>query len=139
MNQDILEAIAKSLPAMQMDSLRKELEKAKLYEQVAKEKQDELKISSDLRLQLIIKDSQIIDLKKQVLTKEDLEKRERDLQLELLKGKAQCAEQKYEAVKDLAYAAFRNPTVVKSFNRHVGVPSGGYTNVVSESESTAVE
>lgn len=139
MDQSILEAITKSLPAMQMDALRKELEKADRYEGLAKEKEA-------LRLEGINLAGQIMSLK-DTLAKHaaldaktlEIEKRERNLELEMLKAKLSYESQSRNEIKELAYAAFRNPTVTKSYSRHVGVPSGGYTNVVSESERVEQE
>jgi len=139
MDQSILDAISKALPAMQMDVLRNELQRASEYEGLKQ-------LNGELSSTIARQSKENVELTKKLIEHETLdtkrsilEAKERALDIELLKIKVSCAEEKYAAVKDLAYAAFRNPTVQKSYNRHVGIPSGGYQNLVSESETQTVE
>lgn len=127
MTQEILEAIQKSLPAMQMDLLKKELDKAAKYDKLEKELQD----SRNAHSALILKHDVLQKLEVEMKTeKEKAQLVQRDFELKKLEYELKVEKEKTQAIKELAYAAFRNPTVHKSYQ--VPVQNMGYTTQVSE-------
>jgi len=135
MNKEIMEAVTKHLPAMQMEVLKQELEKEKLVDSLRDEmailKVDKAKLAKtieDITKNMVDQDI----LKKRV---EVVEKREQALELEILKKDVQCSKDTLVAVRDLAMAAFRNPTVYKSYNKPMEIQSGNYINQVTENET----
>lgn len=116
MNDELLEIIKKNLPAMQVDALKGELDKAAKVPDLEKRIKElqacyeaEKKLSQDRYYT-------IITLEGRIKTDEELEKKKRDLENEGLKKDVQCAKDTLKAVSDLAHAAFRNPMVMKTYN-----------------------
>lgn len=135
MDQKILDAIQQSLPAMQMDALRKELDRAKMHDNVLDEFK-ELKVRYDLRQNEVNQlTSQVSELKNKILKQEELDKREQKLEVELMKKDLACAQQILAGVKELAMAAFRNPTIMKTYYRQENLEPGQCSNPVSLSSS----
>lgn len=136
MNEEILKAIANALPSMQMEALRAELKKASEYDNLCKAvnqlKDDNAKLKMELDKYKAIESQMQTAIRESNDIKNSFEKKRSDIEL-------QCANSRIGDLKELMNAAFRNPTIHKSFNRHVPVPSNGYTNLVTELETTAVE
>ena len=127
MDQNILEAIQKSLPAMQMDALKKELEKASMHEKLMSQLTECQKENSALRFERD-KLKKLEDEMK--FEKEKAQFVQRDFELKKVQHELQCAKEITMAVKDLAHAAFRNPEIHKNY--HVPVPNNGWTTPVTE-------
>lgn len=135
MNQEILEAIQKSLPTMQMDALKKELEKASMLDSIVNELNDyknRLKEMADKYSKLLLIED---EMKRKIL---DAEKTVRDFEIKALKVQIDKHISVADNIKELAMAAFRNPTIYKSFNKMNRNP-GGYLEQYSESEQTSVD
>lgn len=139
MNKEIIDAITKSLPAMQVEVLNQELKKAGEYETL-KLRFEDLNKEASKYLDTITR------LTKQIKSEEELSireaaisDRERRYELEILKKDAQCSKDTLVAVRDLAMAAFRNPTVYKSYNKPMEIQSGNYINQVTENETISTD
>jgi len=142
MNQEIIEAIQKSLPAIQMDALKTELAKA------AKVADLEITITT-LRKQIEIErelqqslSKSLAEANARAKKTEELELQERNLKVQMLEIKLQCEQVVSSNIKELAMAAFRNPTIHKSFNKPVAVPGSstctGYVEDRQVGETTTV-
>lgn len=134
MNQEVMDAIKKVLPSIQIETLNEELarakqlqpalEKIKSFETMIVTKNDEIsKHQAEVRR-----------LEGLVRTQAELDKIRNDFEIEKLKYQLQAEKEKHQAVKDLVSSVFRNPTFVK----HTAVPvagsqnSNGYTVPVTE-------
>ncbi|MEO5348841.1 MAG: hypothetical protein H7836_04270 [Magnetococcus sp. YQC-3] len=143
MNKEILEAIAKTLPAMQAEILQRELTKAAAYDEL-KKKFDELaqvhKDATKIVVEYENRRQEIKDLELQLKAKtKEYEDGKRDLELKMVKHELQCQMNVKQDLKDLMYAAFRNPTIHKSFSKSVPVNNMGWTTNVQDSETTTQE
>lgn len=127
MDQNILEAIQKSLPAMQMDALKKELEKASMHDKLMSQLTECQKENSALRFERD-KLKKLEDEMK--FEKEKAQFVQRDFELKKVQHELQCEKEITMAVKDLAHAAFRNPEIYKNYQ--VPVPNNGWTTPVTE-------
>lgn len=140
MNNEILEAIKKALPSMQVDVINNELFKARKYDTLIEQHNDLKNIHSKTLAEKeeLYKDKEKIKLTQQQLeTKiKEYEDLKQSLEIKMLKHELQCERNSNINLKDLMYAAFRNPTVHKSFSKNVVIPNNSYSNVVSESEYT---
>lgn len=142
MNQEILDAVAKALPKMQADVLHAELKKASehqhLTSRVAELAQQLHDAKLDAaRLSLIVKKDE--ELKAREL---EVQNKLRQLEIDLLKKDVQCANLVTSNVKELAMAAFRNPTVYKSYNKTIPDPNANYQGAtidVRGNENTSIE
>lgn len=135
MNQEMLDAIKKVLPSIQIETLNEELarakqlqpalEKIKSFESMISQKNDEIsKHQAEIRR-----------LEGLVRTQAELDKVKNDFEIEKLKYQLQAEKDKLQAVKELTTAVFRNPT----FTKHTAVPVAmnnngqcGYTVPVTE-------
>lgn len=124
MDQNILDAIQKSLPAMQMDALKKELEKAGHYDKLILQLSECQKENSGLRYE---RDS-LKKLESEMRTeKEKAQLIQKDFELKRLQHEVDSAKLVAKEIKDLAMAAFRNPTITKSFNRNIPLKNSEYS------------
>lgn len=124
MDQNILEAIQKSLPAMQMDALKKELEKAAMHEKLMSQLIECQKENSALRYERDSLKKLEVEMKTE---KEKAQLVQRDIELLKVKHELQCQKEILASVKELAMAAFRNPTVYKNWNRMAPVEGQPYS------------
>lgn len=137
MNKEILDAVTKHLPSMQMEVLKQELYKAQKYEELTNE-------ITTLNIENMNLLKKVKDLSDKISNEEMLnkrvqavEKREMALDVELLKKEIECHKFTLQKVYDLSVMAFRNPTVYKNYNRGIAIPSGGYASTVCDSETTS--
>lgn len=130
LNDDLLKVVTANLPAMQVDALKRELERASLYdyhktriedlEQALKEK---AKIIDDL--ESFKRGSLALDSREAALAK-----REQTLEVQLLKKDVECLKDTNSQLNHLMQCAFRNTTQRKVIN---GNNNTGYS---STSETT---
>ena len=142
MNQEIIEAIQKSLPAIQMDALKTELAKAASVTQLQaqiKSLQDDL-VSKDRQLSEAV--SKRYEAEARAKKTDELAEQERNLKVQMLEIKLAAEINTANRVEALAMAAFRNPTIHKSFNKPVAVPGSstctGYVEDRQVGETTTV-
>jgi hypothetical protein len=128
MDKEILDAITKSLSNMQMTALKEELAKASLLASV----QNDLQKLRDAHSKQNIEMNDLMSLDRKFV---DLEKRELKLEVELLKKDIACANLTLSHVRDLAMAAFRNPTIYKTFNKQIPAQPGSFFNSTCEQET----
>lgn len=129
----ILKAIQDSLPKMQVEALQKELEKASKFDQLTKD----LQASRDAHSKLILEHDALKKLEHEM--KQKLEETlfiKREFEIKTLKIQLECAKEVTTAVTNLAMAAFRNPTVVKSFNRNIPLKNNEYASGAVMNESS---
>ncbi|MBK7892856.1 MAG: hypothetical protein IPJ84_18990 [Bdellovibrionales bacterium] len=136
MTKEIMDAIEKSLPSMQMEVLRKDLEKASKYDAVLSENSVLREKNNRLEIDLSSVRSKIAKAETEISDAADVK---RKFEIEKLKYELESQKCISREIRELAMAAFRNPTVIKSFSRQVAVPSGGYAHCASESETQSVE
>lgn len=132
MNNEIMEAIKKTLPTMQVEALKIELDKASRLPSVQKD-------LDSCREQISKLLSELNALRALEIYKNDLDKKSQAMEVEILKIKLCAESDKNAIIKELMFAAFRNPTIHKSFNKMIAVPAGGHTNNVTDHETTEVE
>lgn len=139
MLEELLEAVKKNLPQMQVELLRQEFKKAEEFDGLIKEKERLLNEKRQLQDSINSLTTQLVSLKQQMKPQEELEKRERDLQLTLVNNNLKAEQDKNNQLRELMYAAFRNPTVNKSFIQPFMNQQTGYMNTGSGNETTTVE
>lgn len=133
MDPIILKAIQDSLPKMQVEALQKELEKAAKFDQLTKD----LQASRDAHSKLILEHDSLKKLENEM--KQKLEEAlfvKREFEIKKLQHELACAKEVTNAVTNLAMAAFRNPTIVKSFNRNIPLKDNEYASGSTMSESS---
>lgn len=143
MSPEILEAVQKSLPARQMDALKAELAKAAtvpgLNAQIL-QAQNRLDAEQKAHAETRTKLSEVDARAKKT---EELEKKERDLKVQMLELELRLEREKYQAIDRLVYAAFRNPTISKSYTAPVVVPGSatcaGFQTTGSGHETTTAD
>ena len=137
MNQEILSAIEKSLPSLQMEALRNELKKAQAFEDMQKKIQEQegtIKKFADriIKLEVLERREQEFENKKI-----DLDQRERNLSIKILETKLEMTIKNNENMKDLVNAVFRSPFKTISISSSNN-SSSGYLNeskTITETES----
>jgi hypothetical protein len=134
MNQEILEALRKSLPSIQVDLLKAELAKA---EKLATVEHQLAKAHEENKIIITQKDllqSEVARLKAICKAEEELNKLKNEFEVERLKYQLAAEKEKTLAIKELAYAAFRNPTVIKNTSIPVAgsAHSAGWTQPITE-------
>lgn len=115
MNQDILDAITKSLPSMQVDALKAELKKAERVPDLEKIIAHLRECDANFQKTNSQQRQEIERLKKFEVDDLRIREEKRMLDVKILEIKLIAKEETLKAVSDLAHAAFRNPTVVKTF------------------------
>lgn len=141
MDSELLDLVKKHLPAMQVDALRAELDKAKEVDRLQQRiKSLEDTHQSDLRENSSLR-SEISRLKVFEAKADEVAKQERDIEIKLLKKDVECANSTLSRVENLAMSAFRNPTVYKSFSKEVPQNNNGYqtTSRLHSDETTRVD
>jgi molecular chaperone GrpE (heat shock protein) len=133
MDQNILDAIQKSLPAMQMDALKKELEKATMHDKLMSQLTECQKENSALRYERDGLKKLEVEMKTE---KEKAQLMQRDFELLKVKHELECQKGIVNAVTNLAMAAFRNPTITKSFNRNIPLKNTEYASGSTMSENS---
>lgn len=134
MDQNILDAIQKSLPAMQMDALKKELEKAGYYDKLMSQLSECQKENSGLRYERDALKKLEIEMRTE---KEKAQLIQRDFELKRLQHEVDTAKTVAKEIKELAMAAFRNPTIHKSYNRSIPLKNNEYSSGSTMSEYTS--
>lgn len=135
MTKEIMELVARSLPAMQVDALRGELEKAKNYELFARVNQDLRDENGKLEkenqrlraLELKVESIEKLEAAREVV----FAKREQAIENTLLKKELEYVKQSKADIFQLANAAFRNTEFKKSMY--------GSENNVSRNSNTIEE
>jgi hypothetical protein len=130
LNEDLMKVVANSLPAMQVEALKKELDRAGLYDYHAGQIEDlkkdiGLKANRILELEAFKKHSEALDLREATLLK-----REQELEIQLLKKDVSCLKETNAQIKDLMHAAFKN-TIQRKF-----INGNGANNTYSSSTET---
>lgn len=136
MNEEILDAIEKSLPSIQMEVLRKELEKASKHDDLVTSNKVLNDKSHRLEVELSYARSKIAKAEAEQSEAAEIK---RKFEIEKLKYELEAQKVISREIRELAMAAFRNPTVTKSFNRQVIVPSGDYLQSAAEFEVKTIE
>lgn len=142
MNEEILEAVKKSLPSMQVDLLKKELLQAGRVPGLESELATYRKNLADAQDVLATAKAACAELRSREVKLADLEKKERDLEVSRLKYELEAQRSHFSSMKEIVLAAFRNPTVYKNFNKTIPDPGANYqgaTISVSGRESQSVE
>jgi DNA repair exonuclease SbcCD ATPase subunit len=131
MNNEILEAIQKSLPSMQMDALKAEL--AKLERLPALEKQIELlnKSLEEENKKYSDMTSKYYEVNTRAKKTDELNKQENELKVKMLELELKLEKEASKRVEALAMAAFRNPTVHKSYYKNETPANPSYGNLNS--------
>lgn len=138
MTQDILDAVAKSLPVMQMELLRKELENAARVpdlEKRLKDREQEISKLNQTAQHHWMADQKLKEAKERY---EDAFKKEAELKYELLKKDYECEKHVNANLKELMHAVFKNSTVRKNAFISKNESGSSYSNS-SESVSETVE
>ena len=143
MNKEILEAVQKSLPAMQMDALKAELAKAESVpslQSTINTLKSQIESMNNDRQKLV---EQLNEVNVRAKKTEELKEQERNLRVKELEIKLQCEQAISSNIREMAMAAFRNPTITKSFNIPVAVPGSaqctGYVTNEHVTETTKTE
>lgn len=112
--EQIMESVKKSLPTMQVEALKGELEKANQHEALVNDNKRRAAEKVDLQKEIDSLRKLVMDLEKQIVRKEDLDLQERNLENKLLTNKAENLEARNSDLKELMHAAFRNPRFTTS-------------------------
>ena len=139
MNQEMLDAIKKVLPSIQIETLNEELAKAKqLPAEQEKVKQHQAD-SANLREQVRKHEAEISRLNGLVKTQAELDKIKNDFEIQKLTYQLQAEKEKHSAVKELVSAVFRNPTYIKDTQVPVAYNNNGMSGfTVPVTETTTV-
>ncbi|HAB99729.1 MAG TPA: hypothetical protein DCE71_07910 [Parachlamydiales bacterium] len=132
MNNEILEAVRKTLPELQMKELQEALKKASDYDRVLNSYEECSRKRNELERENIEFKSTVERCKNESLKAQEVI---REYEIKELRTQLNCAEAIAKEIKELAMAAFRNPTVVKSYNKQVPVPSGQFMQYATETET----
>ena len=140
MTEEILKAIQNSLPAMQVEVLKGELKKA---EQLPMKDQEIARLNSELdRVKKNLSEEQIkrFDADARAKKTEELKDQERDIKVKMLELELRLEKDASGRVERLAMAAFRNPSVHKSYVTPVAIPGSrdcaGHMQTGTGSETT---
>lgn len=135
MTQEIMDLVAKSLPAMQVEALRSELAKAATVvtlQQTIKER--DATIAEHRKT--------TADLERRARSWDDLEAkqkavdvREQKLEVELLKEQLKSKDYCISMQKELMQCAFKSPVYHKYTNEQIPVPSGTFLQNHNKSET----
>lgn len=120
MNQQILDAIAKSLPAMQVEVLRAELDKAAQFESLQN-------TISNLKEERSALQKEVGLLRQLQLSEHAIKDREYKLELTLAKKELEYIQNSRHELKELMHAAFRNVHVHRRINGTGDGSNNGYT------------
>lgn len=121
MQTELLELIKKSLPSMQVDALKVELEKAARVPSLESKivnLEKNLKETEDKHSQSL---TRISEMSKEIADQKDLERRERSLKITLLEKEVSLINQSKSDLFELMKYAFRNPVIVHSKDKPVTV------------------
>lgn len=124
-DKNILEVITKSLPTMQMEVLKGELDKAAKFDTLSTSFNN---MSTELTNVKAARDT----LLKQEIEFNKVQEERRNLANQILQIQLDCKKEVITELKNLMMAVFRNPTYTTSGTQAVSIPSGGYagsTNV----------
>ena len=129
MDKELLEAITKSLPSMQMEALKKELDRVSKFDQISKDYQEKCSTISKLNID-------ISDLRNLVKREEDLKAREYKLEIELLKKDLECEKSKNSSMSSFMGQVFRNPVIMEHSNLAItgSQNCNGYTTPVTNTK-----
>lgn len=135
MTKEIMELVAKSLPAMQVDALRGELKKASEHEELYKKVDTlskQIKALEEENRKLKALELSYDELNKRTTQQNlNLEKRERDLESAILKKELECVKQSKNDIFTLVSSVFRNTETRKTFSE---TSNCGYTTKTSSEE-----
>lgn len=155
MNSEILAAIQKTLPAMELEVIKSELKKASEYEGLKTVIDQQQLINNDLtknirELKILIdtKNNEIDDLNKKITVFINRENQIQQIEIKQemysLNYQLNSQREMNEKFMDLVKTIFKNPTVSTTVSKHVTTPvltngyQSGSTNT-SESVNTIVE
>lgn len=139
MNKEILDAIVKTLPQMQVEALQAELKKAAEYSRLVERLNDMTNGSIKLTEEISTLKAKLKKEEDLAKYEEELRRQDQNLKITLLQKDLDCAKEVANEVKQLAMAAFKNPTVTKTFNMPVAVHNQGYVGSGFGSETTSTE
>jgi hypothetical protein len=131
MTQEIMDIVAKSLPAMQVDALRSELAKAARVgglEADIKVKESSIR---DLQAKLGAAEEKNRRIDSMEAKQAELDKKEQRLEVELLKKDVANKDYCIGMQKELMQCVFRNPTYTKSMSGTEPQTGGQYGGTVS--------
>jgi predicted nuclease with TOPRIM domain len=140
LSRDLQEAIRKSLPGEYATALKEILEEKEEQVKTIERQKESLdakeSLISTLRKEIEKQTEKIAELENRVVThghlkdlKRDIEKRERDLEIVVLKTKLDAAEQTNVVVQGLVSTIFRNNTVKKTAISQVPVVQTSYEQI----------
>jgi len=136
MNQEILEAIKKALPSIQVDFLKEELAKAEKLKSVQMLLDDAQNKIKELSNKIVTLNAEISSLNLLVKKEKDLKDIEEKFEVEKLKYQLQCEKEKLKSIENLTHTVFKNPRIVRT--KAVPVQgahgAGGYVGSGFESE-----
>lgn len=121
MNEEILEAVKKALPSIQVDVLKKELDKAARFEILQKEHEATHKKNNELH-------NAITELREKEVEYNKVSELKRNYELVKTQHELECAKKSYSDVKELFYAALRNPEYRRTGFTPMAIPSGSYAS-----------
>jgi hypothetical protein len=116
---EIMNAVSKSLPAMQVDALKAELAKATEVDGLRNQAKDSEKLITDLKVKLYEQntlDQKLRDADTRLAT---ALAKERQLELDLLKKDYACEQRVTQNLKELMQTVFRNPSYTTSKSQEV--------------------
>jgi hypothetical protein len=141
MTQEIMDAIAKSVPSMQMEALKAELKKAEDLPSITAQYEARGKKIEELSDTINTLQIRARAWENLATAEKALSLREQKLEVELLKKDLTCKQNVIDSQERLMMAVFRNPIFRKTMNGQEPCNNAQYAQTVqvNRDESTTIE
>lgn len=129
-SKELLELLEKNLPKMQIDVLRKELDKISNLEKEVKSQNETIKIANDKNNELVSNQNlyfDLVDKEHELKAREKIvEDREKKFEIELLKEKLSGAQNNNNNMFSLVSLLMKNPRAIELINgmENISLSSG---------------